>query len=63
METCALVSEQHNATVRVFVCVSEMDSLWPGRINSLPDWLRLSGNVTGEQEQDLIAIRVLSWSS
>lgn len=26
--------------VCVLVCVSEMDSLWPGRINSLPDWLQ-----------------------
>lgn len=63
METCAHAGAQRNVTVSVFVCVSEMDSLWPGRINSLPDWLRLSGNVTGEPEQDLIAIRVQRRSS
>lgn len=47
----------------MFVCVSEMDSLWPERINSLPDWLQLSRNVTGEPERDLIAIRELPPSS
>ena len=47
----------------VFVCVSEMDSLWPGRINSLPDWLQLSRNVTRVPERDLIAIRELPPSS
>lgn len=40
-----------------------MDGVWPACINSLPDWLRLSGNVTGEPEQDLIAIRALARSS
>ena len=49
--------------VCLFVCVSEMDSLWPGRINCLPDWLQLSGNVTVEPERDLIAIRELPPSS
>ena len=45
------------------ICVSRMDSLWPGRINSPPDWLQVSGNVTGEPERDLIAIRELPLSS
>lgn len=43
----------------VCLCVSEIDSLWPGCINSLPDWLQLSRNVIGEPERDLIAIREL----
>lgn len=47
----------------VLVCVSEMNSMWPGCINSLPDWLQLSRNVTGEPERDLIAIRELPPSS
>lgn len=47
----------------VCVCEREMDSMWPGRINSLPDWLQLSRNVTVEPEQDLIAIRELPPSS
>lgn len=47
----------------VLVWASEMDSLWPGHFNSLPDWLQLSGNVTGEPEQDLIAIGELPPSS
>lgn len=36
-----------------------MNSLWPGCINSVPDWLQLSKVATGEPEQDLIAIREL----
>lgn len=47
----------------LFVCVSEMDSPWLESINSLPDWFQLSGNVTGEPERDLIAIRELPPSS
>lgn len=51
------------STMLPCVCVSEMDGVWPACINSLPDWLRLSGNATGEPEQDLIAIRALARSS
>lgn len=40
----------------VCVCVSEMDRQWPGNINALSDWLRLSRNVTGTRDQDLIGI-------
>lgn len=46
-------------TQHVCLCASEMDSLWPGHINSPPDWLQLSRNVTAEPERDLIAIQVL----
>lgn len=52
-----------HSAMSLHVCVSEMDRLWPGHINSLPDWLQLSGNVTGEPERDLIAIRELPPSS
>ena len=41
--------------VRACVCV--MNGRWPVSINSLPDWLKLSGNVAGKPERDLIAIR------
>lgn len=60
---CTLQCACMCACVFVLMCVSEMNSLWPGRINSLPDWLQLSRNVTGELERDLIAIRELPPSS
>lgn len=60
---CLRQSTLNNALecARVCACVSvsEMNSLWPGCINSVPDWLQLSKVVTGEPEQDLIAIREL----
>lgn len=63
----ACTCEQCKVSTAPCVCggvhVSEMDSLWRGCIKSLPDWLQLSGNVTGESEQDLIAIRELPESS
>lgn len=47
----------YTVAVCVLECVREMDRVWPVCINSLPDWLRLSGNVTREPGPDLIAIR------